>query len=709
MYQLIFKYTVLAFGVFNIAATAPVKDAGKAELLSWGKVFDYWKLDKATRFSDQGNVGPYKFPNSCRENPCLYCKMEHFDDSRSNGNCDCSYSKSNGVECQNNVITKLNLGDIMLRDKIPISLFNLTSLTNLCLPMLGLNGKIMKEVGKLSQLSSITLYNNNLTGVIPFADFAKMKHLTSIHLGSNKFSGSITKEIGQLKYLDNLRLSDNLLSGEVPLEIGSTNIGNMDLSNNRLTGKLPLTLLQLPLFQQQIGTFDISYNQFDYPPHEKIMKRCLRFGSLCIGMPPQSCTAFSGKMALSVDMRSCVSCEGNIWITIFLFIFGGIGIYFLARYLTKIMAKYPNKIGETIASISIVTSHAQMMSVVFLMDLSWPSPVKERKHLLHGFFFDLPSLVSAECIFVGMSDPAVAYVWATLLLFCILLYTLSMLPSLYGKICMRGKDQVSVDEKIDKLYYYVSLIMSHVASKVVNVILGSIGSNVIANSVPAFIIFCLCVIALPTMLFNFYREMRVLQGKWDGGWWFLKPIALPKNRLERRLIYLTKRFDEHAPYWQFVLWARQLPLTIFLVYVENIWAIGIFAILVCVVSFILHNRVKPFKYEFQNLVDSYLMLSNVVIIIAAVLYSEIVRPEIVSGSSSAVSVFSVLLTVIILIAMFGSLLWCIIYLRLWIGLWNSLMKMWGKDPTADVTQLNDIEVNDVKENLLLQNENESME
>ena len=141
------------------------------------------------------------------------------------------------------------------------------------------------------------------------------------------------------------------------------------------------------------------------------------------------------------------------------------------------------------------------------------------------------------------------------------------------------------------------------------------------------------------IFFKYFREMRVLQGKWDGAMcrqccpqnccsflFCLKPIKMSKQRLKRRLNYLTKRFNDHAPYWQFVIWARQISILIanFNVlygFQYTKWILSIIVICICFVSLILHMHVKPYKYEFQNEVDKWLLIANIIIVFTATIYS----------------------------------------------------------------------------------------
>ena len=225
-------------------------------------------------------------------------------------------------------------------------------------------------------------------------------------------------------------------------------------------------------------------------------------------------------------------------------------------------------------------------------------------------------------------------------------------------------DKETISEKVDKLYDSIGMIMSFLAINFTSAAmeLVSLGAFIVPLTIFPVLIF---------VILKFFREMRVMQGAWDGAWRCLKPIKLSKERLQRRLNYLTKRFDDHAPYWQFVIWGRQIPLLVLLYYVKNIWVVSIFTAMVCVISLVLHIRVKPFKHDFQNLMDTCLMVTNIVLIVAAVLYSEVLRPQITHESASTAP--EVILTVVILVTMFGSLI-TFIYLRLWIVFWNALQK-----------------------------------
>ena len=101
------------------------------------------------------------------------------------------------------------------------------------------------------------------------------------------------------------------------------------------------------------------------------------------------------------------------------------------------------------------------------------------------------------------------------------------------------------DEKkfmyVDKVYNMLTMTMSFLAIKFTKVLLYYY-NNKLADDVGAKVIFA-CII-FPTFLyvfFKFYREMRVLGGQWDGRVYkCLPPLQISRQRLERRLRYLTK-------------------------------------------------------------------------------------------------------------------------------------------------------------------------
>jgi len=98
---------------------------------------------------------------------------------------------------------------------VPPELGNLTNLTTLALFNNNLTGSIPAELGNLTNLTTLDLYYNGLTGSIP-VELGNLTNLTTLHLGFNDLTGSIPPELGNLTSLNTLALSDNDLTGPLP-------------------------------------------------------------------------------------------------------------------------------------------------------------------------------------------------------------------------------------------------------------------------------------------------------------------------------------------------------------------------------------------------------------------------------------------------------------------------------------------------------------
>ena len=120
-------------------------------------------------------------------------------------------------------------------------------------------------------------------------------------------------------------------------------------------------------------------------------------------------------------------------------------------------------------------------------------------------------------------------------------------------------------------------------------------------------------------------------------------VNLELERLRVRTSYTCKRFAAHAPYWQFVVWFRQLALTVVSLlpgifaaagsqleeeYVRGeseadslLWAQTFISCLVLLIAMVAHMRIHPFLFHFQNHLETWLLISSIVLIILAFIYT----------------------------------------------------------------------------------------
>ncbi|KAI9313005.1 hypothetical protein DFJ73DRAFT_968343 [Zopfochytrium polystomum] len=109
----------------------------------------------------------------------------------------------------------------------------------------GLTGPLSTDVGKLLNLTYLSVRNNSLTGTIP-AEIGNLVNLQELYLAENRFSGTIPPQFGQLTKAFQLNIRYNRLTGAIPPEIGlMTNLQYFDASQNELSGSLPPELGQL--------------------------------------------------------------------------------------------------------------------------------------------------------------------------------------------------------------------------------------------------------------------------------------------------------------------------------------------------------------------------------------------------------------------------------------------------------------------------------
>ncbi|KAH0657642.1 hypothetical protein KY289_026390 [Solanum tuberosum] len=119
-----------------------------------------------------------------------------------------------------------------------------------------LKGVIPQEIGNLTGVTRIDLYNNELTGHIPNT-VQDMLNLQEFYLQSNEIEGTIPNAICSSKNLGALDLSGNHFSGSVPSCLGNvTSLRKLNLAYNRLNSRLPANLGNL----QDLIEFNVSSN-----------------------------------------------------------------------------------------------------------------------------------------------------------------------------------------------------------------------------------------------------------------------------------------------------------------------------------------------------------------------------------------------------------------------------------------------------------------
>ncbi|WJX87993.1 hypothetical protein P8452_70123 [Trifolium repens] len=157
----------------------------------------------------------------------------------------------------------LDLSGNQIQPNLPKSIGNISSqffTADSC----GIVGNIPLEVGNMSELLLLSLYDNDINGPIP-GTFKRLHKLQALNLVNNSLQGSFIEEICQIKRLERLHLEYNKLSGAIPICLGNlTSLQNLYIGYNRFNSMIPSSLWSIT----DIIRVDLSSNSFigNIPP-----------------------------------------------------------------------------------------------------------------------------------------------------------------------------------------------------------------------------------------------------------------------------------------------------------------------------------------------------------------------------------------------------------------------------------------------------------
>lgn len=124
-------------------------------------------------------------------------------------------------------------------NQLPAFLGQLSNLRTLTLYNQGYQGTIPAEIGDLENLEHLNLTWNNLTSPLP-AELTDLTNLKTLSLSSNQFTGPLPPEWVFLTQLETLRLGWNNFSGTLPNGWGNlANLRYLSLNNNDLFSFVP--------------------------------------------------------------------------------------------------------------------------------------------------------------------------------------------------------------------------------------------------------------------------------------------------------------------------------------------------------------------------------------------------------------------------------------------------------------------------------------
>ncbi|PIN07152.1 Serine/threonine protein kinase [Handroanthus impetiginosus] len=159
-------------------------------------------------------------------------------------------------------LKELVISENPLGGRLPASIGNFSSSLEIFIAYrCKIQGIIPKEIGNLSSLAMLSLFDNEFTGKIPKTVIG-LKKLQQLFLRHNKIMGFIPYEICSLENLGALDLSQNQIFGALPSCVGNmTSLRYLYLAFNRLNSSLPVGIWSLG----DILEFIASSNMFNGP------------------------------------------------------------------------------------------------------------------------------------------------------------------------------------------------------------------------------------------------------------------------------------------------------------------------------------------------------------------------------------------------------------------------------------------------------------
>jgi len=573
-------------------------------------------------------------------------------------------------------LSTLVLGVNSLSGTVPTQLGEIKTLGVLYLGTTSLSGTIPPQLTKLSKLNALILGTTSLSGTIS-PHLAKRTELTNLDLGHTSLSGTLPSSVGALPALTALDLYDMRLSGIVPTSVlrrclpfcpvecdglppFSCSAFGLDRSRLSLTSvgacvncpsrtktvvKVSLVLVLLPLavalyiravdrfphFKTWIASASLILSHLQivgllssltsvesvssggaFAALQAALLVCIDLGTVepqCLLEPPpepqykyRNVVQKDGSTAevyyAAFDLHACLTSPA---------VFGVATacalpvVAFLAGTLAKLVVKWrpprshgaappPQEAADTEATepLPAQLEHA-VDAAVAACDEPPPHPSEEEDaNLPTSPPPSPPELVSIFSAAGGVAAPKHA-----------------------------------ATARIDKYENWLVIVYSLQLPTVFRVALSTVVLGAYGDThYPLYVGVPIAVLELAYML-KLLRHMRTLQGRRSCFGW--RHTALPQERLLARLQYLVCRYAEHAPYWQFVLWARQLAIIVIIAGFEAyddtsiVLAEAGATLAILGASLTLHLRVRPYAHGYQNKAEVVMSLSSMLAIIVGVI------------------------------------------------------------------------------------------
>ena len=505
-----------------------------------------------------------------------------------------------------------------------------------------------------------------------------------------------------------LRLANNNLVGQLPNDLFTLErLYSLSMEGNQISGQLPDNVTYA------VRRLNLRGNALKYPPPSNLLASCLAGNVACQGYPPESCDAFGANFVPRTDVAtSCIECQ-EVWVSIVLTaVLVSLFFVALAGY-AYFMTRHEGVTTQGVSTIAIIITHLQTVYIVSKLRLAWPASTKA---LFTFLVVDGLNLEGArpECLWRDVEEPpplfflfSIMRVATPLALLLSVASVRTVLAHLWARGIIRKSTQKQQDA-IDKLERLETLVFSlpltgswRGAWELIRA--RNTGADTETRALAAagggIAIALLVFQALFMVKYGFYnylvqqleaearkdvaQEQRNARDRKTPFESLAKQYVLRMGlgsraleRMRRRTSYTCKRFGDHAPFWQFVLWARQGLLTLVTLMPsmlaqgnamseadfirgapDRVLAAQVISSLILLLVFAgFHWRVKPFGFKFQNWLEMWLLGASFMIIFLAMLYS------VTKGKASGLIVEAIL-TSALLLSLAASGIYLVIHYR----------------------------------------------
>jgi len=135
---------------------------------------------------------------------------------------------------------------------LPISLLNMSSITDIQLAYGKLAGSVLVNFGNMPHLNTLELGGNELTGGLDFlGSLSNCRVLEGVGLWENELDGSLPKTLGNLsRNFYDFYAVGNYIKGKIPVELGNlSSLEVLGLGLNELVGTIPSEITMLEKLQ----------------------------------------------------------------------------------------------------------------------------------------------------------------------------------------------------------------------------------------------------------------------------------------------------------------------------------------------------------------------------------------------------------------------------------------------------------------------------